>query len=213
MNAHRQQSPVITVSRKHDGAIAELGLAIDPEKHIPEKSFYADYCEVELRPDGAKILLGKVAASSPPEEPALDYALEVSIPRVMFFNQLYKSLLTPSEPGKPLFTDSVRKSAELNGYPIIHSFKRASRPAPGQIAYRRANASMMFIFEDDTCVDFLYADAVALPLATKGKRSNNVVDQVRVMMAPNVLLHLTELIAKAAKELVASTPSIDRGER
>src|SRR5690242_10113536 len=79
---------------------------IDADRYVPKRTFYVDYANVHRGADGVRLVFGKRDPFAVGTAQKLHYALEVSFPNAQFCNQLYKSLVTPTDPTKPLFVDS-----------------------------------------------------------------------------------------------------------
>lgn len=186
-----------------------IAIEIPPGEYVPKRVLYVDYADVQRSVDGVRLKFGKFDPFAETEQDAkLHYALEVSFPNAQFCNQLYRSIRQPSEPGKPLFTASLEAAITSNGYSRIEKLP-VPRGADKQ-AFIRANAAVMFVFEDDTSVDFLHLDAMSLHLASKGKPVGDVGDVLRVVMAPNLLLYFLERVKTIAQEMLSATPELEK---
>ncbi len=199
----------IGIQIRKQGGRGTLAIEIPPGEYAPKRVLYVDYAEVQRSVDGVQLKFGKFDPFAQAEHGArLHYAIEVSFPNVQFCNQLYRSIRLPTEPGKPLFTTSLEGAIAKNGYRRIQELP-VPRGADKQ-AFIRANAAMMFVFEDDTSVDFLHLDAMSLHLASKGKPVGDVGDVLRVVMAPNLLLYFLERVKAIAEEMLSATPELEK---
>jgi hypothetical protein len=204
---------VVRFERDAGAHVLRVNLADD---YAPSRTFAADYCHVSREVDGIRVLFGKKSPFSTESVPRFHYLIEVTLPFAAFYNQLYKSLRVPSEPGKPLFEESLTQSIENNGYDRITTMPEPSKfeeVKTDRLGSGRATVALMFVFDDEASVDFLHLDAMTLNMASQGKPIRNEKvgnDSVRFVMAPNVLMYFLQLVDKAAQELYKHEPKIDR---
>lgn len=208
--ASSQRKAIVRIDRDAGAGLLRINLSDD---YAPARVFAVDYVDVHANVDGVGILFGQ---TSPLQSSAarLHYVIGVTFPNIQFYNQLYRSTLAPSEPGKPLFIDSVKQSIEKNCYSLIEKMPDVSEQIDVKLGTGRSNVALMFIFDDEASVDFLHLDAMTLTLAAQGKKIPNAgSDATRFIMAPNVLLYFLNLVEKVALELKSKNPSIDRDTR
>ncbi len=207
----RYQAELI-IDRSSTG-VTHVSLKVNPEI-VPEKSFFADYVSLSPGKDGISVIFGKLEPQLMKQgaERHLGAILELSFPFKAFYNQLYKSVLTSDDPGKPPFHVSVQRWAEQNGYALSDPTKSPPVSAAGSAKYApfRVNAAVLALTEDDSSADFYYLDALALRGLSQGVQPPGGLNAVlRVVMSPGLMHEFLVRCMQEAEALKARMPSVD----
>jgi hypothetical protein len=208
-----QRKALVRLDRDAGAGLLKINIS---EDYTPTRTFAVDYCHVSPSLDGIRMLFGKKSPFSTDQVLKFHFLIDITFPHAAFVNQLYKSLLTPSDPKKPLFGESVKQSVDKNGYAVIEQMPPpsvADSTVEPKLGSGRGTLALMHIFDDEASVDFLHLDAMTLHMASQGKpiRADKVgQESVRFIMAPNVLQYLLKLVEQVAKDLMQTTPGINR---
>ncbi len=188
-----------------------VNLRLTPHLATPERTFFADYVSVDQGRDGVIVIFGKYeppAFKTPEQKAKLGSAVEVSFPFGQFYNQLYKSLVTPIEEGKPTFRQTVEQNVTNLHYERISAMERPLPPE--RFACVRANAALISIFEDDCAADFYHVDAISMQALIAGTARGELKGLVRFVMGPSILLYLIDRCIETAVQLHERMPDIDK---
>src|SRR5437588_4156159 len=124
------------VSTTSDHAVVELG--VDYSKaDIPERAYYADYCDVQKARFGFGLVFGKLI----PGTNRLRTKIEISFPEEMFFKQLWGT--------SRAFHETVRRlSRHLEPVQMIEETDK--------VQAFRSNNVFMGVWGEDAVMDFYY---------------------------------------------------------
>jgi hypothetical protein len=171
--------------------IAELG--VDYSKaEIPDRSYYADYVDVERARSGISILFGKLI----PGTARLRTQVEIVFPDDMFLKQLWGTS-----------RDLHKTLADIQGRLRMEPIGRAEET--DKVQTFRANNVFMGTWGDEAVTDFYYLSPRDFFYVKAGSKSNVDLEPVlRVVMYPGLLLEFLDNAKKLIPALESSSAEV-----
>jgi hypothetical protein len=182
--------PVVlrTVQAAPGQAVMEIG--IDYSKtQVPERSYYADYCDVQQGRTGHSLFFGKLA----PGTSKLRTKIEVSFPDDMLLRQLWNTSRD--------YHESVRKFAERVQLPPVERVEDTDK-----VQTFRANNVYLGTWGEESMMDFYYLSPRDIHLAQSQSRAELDLDPVvRIVLSTAVMFEFLEKCRPHVERLISAS--------
>jgi hypothetical protein len=174
--ATRPQGPVqVRFVENASGSAVEISVAYE-QAEVPERRFYADYCDVVKARSGFSLVFGRLA----PGTNTLRTQVEVSFPESLFYSQFF-------ERPQKLF-ESVQEQVGKHALPAIDKPTETDK-----VQGFRANNVFMAILGEDAILDFYYISPSDIHLLHSGKKSGVYLEPiVRIVLATALMLEFLQ---------------------
>jgi len=187
----RPQGPVrVRFVENARGAAVEIGVAYE-EAEVPERRFYADYCDVIKARSGFSLVFGRLA----PGTHALRTQVEVSFPESLFYNQL-------REHPQKLY-EAIQNQIGDETLPTIEKPIETDK-----VQGFRANNVFMAMLGEDAIADFYFIAPSEIHLLHSGKRAQAYLEPVIRIVMPTALMF--EFLQKARNQAERLPVSLKR---
>lgn len=171
-----------------DRMLVEMG--VDYEKAaVPDRAYYADYCDVQKARTGFSLTFGKLA----PGTLRLRTKIEISFPAQMFARQLWGSSRALHETVRKLVRDeSTEPLGGIEDTDMVQTF--------------RSNNVFMGVWGEDALMDFYYISPRDMHIVRTRQRGMIALDPVvRVVMSTSLIFEFLE----KCKPLAEAVPQED----
>lgn len=156
-------------------AVMEMGIDYS-RADVPERAYYADYCDVQKARVGYSLLFGKLI----PGTSKLRTKVEVSFPEDMFRRQLWGTSRD--------FHETVRTAAEKTKLPPVENVEDTDK-----VQTFRSNNVFMGMWDGESLADFYYISPRDIHfLRIKKKAEVSLEPVVRIVMATALLYEFLE---------------------
>jgi len=153
----------------------EVGIEYS-KAQVPERSYYADYCEIERGRTGLSFFFGKLV----PGTSKLRTKIEIAFPDEMVLKQLWYSSRN--------FHDTVRKTAELFNLEPVEQVEDTDK-----VQTFRANNVLMAAWGEEAVMDFYYLCPRDVHQAPKVARTEVDLEPiVRVVLSTALIFEFLE---------------------